>query len=220
MMAELMADAGAEFVIVDLQHGEATAPDLPGILRANELHGSAPLVRVQWCEPSMIMRALDAGADGVIVPMVEDAEQATVAAQATRYAPTGNRSFGPTRRARPVQKANDTVLCYPMIETPRGLANVDEILAVDGVDGVFFGPVDLGLCLGVPFPESYRHPEVQAALEVCIAAANARGKVVGTVSNGHDHEVALFESGVAFVCLGSDKSFVTAGIKAALARWR
>jgi 4-hydroxy-2-oxoheptanedioate aldolase len=215
-----MAAAGADFVIVDLQHGEATAEDLPGMIRAVDLHGATPMVRVPWCEPSVIMRALDAGAEGIVVPMVEDAEQATVAARATRYTPRGNRSFGPMRKARSTQDANDTIRCYPMVETPLGLANVDEIMAVDGVDGVFIGPVDLGLCLGIPGPESYRHPEVLAAVETCVASASAQGKVVGTVSNGPDHEQALFDRGVSFVSLGADKAFVTAGMAAALARWR
>ena len=220
LLAELMAAAGADFVIVDLQHGEATMDDLPGMLRAIDLHGATPLVRVPWCEPSTIMRALDAGADGIVVPMVENAEQAGLAGRATRYAPRGNRSFGPMRKARSVDAANDTIRCYPMIETPLGLKNVEEIMAVEGVDGVFVGPVDLGLCLGIPGPDTYRHPDVLAAVDTCVAAADAVGKVVGTVSNGHDHETALFERGVSFISLGADKAFVTAGITAALARWR
>jgi 4-hydroxy-2-oxoheptanedioate aldolase len=220
LLAELMAAAGAEFVIVDLQHGEATMADLPGMIRAIDLHGATPLVRVPWCEPSAIMRSLDAGAEGIVVPMVEDAEQAGLAARATRYAPRGDRSFGPMRKARPVADANALIRCYPMVETPRGLDNVKEIMAVDGVDGVFIGPVDLGLCLGIPVPESYRHPDVMAAVETCVAAAAAHGKLVGTVSNGHDHEIALFDRGVSFISLGADKAFVTAGMTAALARWR
>lgn len=221
LLAELMAAAGAEFVIVDLQHGEATMSDLPGMLRAVELHGATPMVRVPWCEPATIMRALDCGAEGIVIPMVEDAEQAALAARATRYAPRGNRSFGPMRNpSRPVAETDQVVRCYPMVETPAGLANVEEILDVDAVDGVFIGPVDLGLCLGIPGPESYRHPEVLRAVEACVAAATARGKIVGTVSNGRDHEQALFERGVGFVSLGADKAFVAAGMKAALAPWR
>jgi 4-hydroxy-2-oxoheptanedioate aldolase len=219
LLAELLAAAGAEFVIVDLQHGEATTADLPGMIRAIDLGGALPLVRVPWCEPSVIMRALDAGAEGVVVPMVEDAEQAALAARASRYAPMGNRSFGPMRKPLGVADANAAIRCYPMVETPRGLANVEEIMAVDGVDGVFVGPVDLGICLGIPVADSYRHPDVLGAINACVAAAAVHGKVVGTVSNGHDHEVTLFERGVAFVSLGADKAFVTAGMKAALAPW-
>jgi 4-hydroxy-2-oxoheptanedioate aldolase len=220
LLAELMAAAGADFVIVDLQHGEATVADLPGMLRAIDAHGATPMVRVAWCESSVIMRALDAGADGIVVPMVENAEQAAIAARATRYAPLGNRSFGPMRKLRPVQEANDTVRCYPMIETPLGLENVEEIMAVDGVDGVFIGPVDLGLCLGIAAPETYRHPDVMAAVDTCVKVANAHGKIVGTVSNGLDHETTLFERGVSFISLGADKAFVTAGMTAALKAWR
>lgn len=220
LLAELLAAAGSEFVIVDLQHGEATVGDLPAMLRAVDLHGAAPLVRVPWAEPSIIMRVLDIGAEGVVVPMVEDAEQAAVAARATRYAPAGNRSFGPMRKAGTPEQSNAAIRCFPMIETPRGLENVDAILAVDGVDGVFVGPVDLGLCLGIAVPDTYRHPDVLAAIDACVAAADARDKLVGTVSNGPDHEAMLFDRGVSFLSLGADKAFVAAGIAAALARWR
>src|ERR1700689_2298690 len=182
LLAELMAAAGAEFVIVDLQRGEAPMADLPGMIRAIDLHGATPLVRVPWCEPSAIMRSLDAGAEGIVVPMVEDADA--------------------------------LIRCYPMVETPRGLDNVKEIMAVDGVDGVFIGPVDLGLCWEIPVPQSYRHPDVMAAVEICVAAAPPPGKLVGTVSNGHDHEIALFDRGVSFISLGADKAFVTAGMTA------
>jgi 4-hydroxy-2-oxoheptanedioate aldolase len=220
LIAEAMSATGAAFVIVDLQHGEPSASDLPGLIRAIDLHGATPLVRVPWCEPSAIMRALDAGAEGVVVPMVEDAEQAGLAASATRYAPRGNRSFGPMRKARSTQDANDAIRCFPMVETPRGLENVDAIMAVDGVDGIFIGPVDLGLCWGIAATEAYQHPQVLAAVETCVASADTHGKVVGTVANGPEHAAALFERGVAFVSLGADRTFVTSGLTAALARWQ
>lgn len=212
LIAEIMAASGVDFVVVDLQHGEPTAADLPGLLRAIELGGARALVRVPWCEPSAIMRALDAGADGVIVPMVEDADQAGVAARATRYP---GRSYGPTRRARTVDEANATVRCYPMIETPRALDNLDAIAAVEGVDGLFVGPVDLGLGLGIPVAESYRHPDVLGAIDRCVAAH----PVVGTVANGTEHARDLFARGVTFVSLTADKALVAAGLRAALAPW-
>lgn len=104
-----------------------------------------------------------------------------------------------------------------MIETVKGLENVEAIAAVDGVDGLFVGPVDLGITMGIPLAETYRHPRVLDATQRCVEVANRVGKVVGTVSNGADHTQMLFDLGVRFVSLGADKAFVSAGVRDAMA---
>lgn len=220
LTVETLAHAGFDIVVVDLQHGGATLHELPDFVRAIELHGAGAFVRVSWAAPQDIMRAADAGVAGIIVPMIETPEQAVLAAHASRYPPRGNRSFGPMRaQRRATDDANGIVHVFPMIETRGALAAVDEIAAVDGVDGLFIGPVDLGLSLGVRAEEAFHHPDVVAGLDASIAAARKHGKLVGTVSSDADHARRLVDRGVDWVGVGGDKGFVRDGAQAALRAW-
>jgi 4-hydroxy-2-oxoheptanedioate aldolase len=216
--AETLAAAGFDIVACDAQHGAITLHDLPDFVRAVELHGAAAFVRIPWTAPEDVMRAVDAGVAGLIVPMIETAEQARAAASAARYPPLGNRSFGPVRpHLRSTDAANDRVHVFPMIETAAALAAVEEIAAVEGVDGLFVGPVDLGLSLGLKSDEAMHHPDVVAGLDAAIAAAHARGKLVGTVSVGTEHARELIGKGVDWVSLGDDRKYVRLSAAAALA---
>jgi 4-hydroxy-2-oxoheptanedioate aldolase len=216
--AETLAAAGFDIVAVDAQHGAVTLHDLPDFVRAVELHGAATFVRVPWTAPEDIMRAADAGVAGLIIPMIETADEARTAAFAARYPPRGNRSFGPVRpHLRSTDSANDRVHVFPMIETVGALAVVDEILALDGVDGVFVGPVDLGLSLGLKAEEAMHHPDVVAGLDACIAAARRHGKLVGTVSVSTEHAQQLIAKGIDWVSLGDDRKYVRLSAAAALA---
>jgi len=220
LTAEAIAHAGFDIVVVDLQHGGASLYELPDFVRAIELHGAAAFVRVPWTAPQDIMRAADAGVAGIIIPMIETAEQAEIAAHAARYPPRGNRSFGPMRaERRTTDAANGIVHVFPMIETQGALAAVDEIAATEGVDGFFVGPVDLGLSMGVRAEEAFHHTDVVAALDVSIAAAHKHGKLVGTVSSSTEHARELIERGVDWVGIGGDKGFVREGAQAALKPW-
>jgi 4-hydroxy-2-oxoheptanedioate aldolase len=220
LTVETLAHAGFDIVVVDLQHGGATLHELPDFVRAIELHGAAAFVRVSWAAPEDIMRAADAGVAGIVVPMIETPEQAVLAAHASRYPPRGNRSFGPMRALRrPTTEANEVVHVFPMIETRSALAAVEEIAAVDGVDGLFIGPVDLGLSLGLRAEEALHHPDVVAGLDASIAAAKKHGKLVGTVATDHDHARALVGRGVDWVGVGGDKGFVREGAQAVVRRW-
>jgi 4-hydroxy-2-oxoheptanedioate aldolase len=151
LSVELVAAAGYDWVCVDTQHGLIGYEQMVGMLQA--LGRRVPtLVRVPWNEPAAIMRALDAGADGVVVPMVNTAAQARAATGAVRYPPAGYRSYGPIRAALAVadfgpQTENARLVCAVMIETEEAVANIDEILAVPGVDVAFVGPSDLALSL-------------------------------------------------------------------------
>jgi len=220
LTVETLSHAGFDIVVVDLQHGGAGLNDLPDFVRAIELHGAAAFVRVSWAAPEAIMRAADAGVAGIIVPMIETREQAVLAAHASRYPPRGNRSFGPMRALRrPTADANDVVHVFPMIETRAALAAVDEIAAVDGVDGLFVGPVDLGLSLGLRVEEAFHHADVVAGLDASIAAAQKHGKLIGTVASDHEHARALVRRGVDWVGAGGDKGFIREGAHAVLREW-
>jgi 4-hydroxy-2-oxoheptanedioate aldolase len=183
LIAESAALAGYDYVTIDLQHGLLTFADLEGMVQAVVAGGSVPLVRTPWHDHWMIGRALDAGAAGVIVPMVNTAEDATRAANACRYAPDGNRSIGPivvsTREPNYAGTANAKVLCIVMIETKEAVDNIDEILEVPGVDAVYIGPSDLSLSYGLrPSPEQH-DPVFVAALTKVHAACVRHGVVPG-----------------------------------------
>ena len=147
--AETMARAGLDCVVVDLQHGSVGWADLGAIIQAIDGAGSCAVVRVPWNDQPSIMRALDFGAAGVIVPMVSTPQEARSAADAVRYPPHGVRSFGPTRGYYVDDPNRIEPACLVMIETKAGLENIAAIAATPGVDGLFVGAADLGLDLGL-----------------------------------------------------------------------
>jgi 4-hydroxy-2-oxoheptanedioate aldolase len=178
LSAEVVAQAGFDFVCVDLQHGLADLGSAAAMLQAISLTGADPLVRVPANEPWLIMRALDLGAAGVIVPLVGSADEAARAAGACRYPPAGIRSWGPVRvastRATDAAACNARVLCLPMIETQEGVANLEAICAVPGVDGIYIGPSDLALSHGLA-----PGPELEALLARIVATARQCGLPAG-----------------------------------------
>lgn len=155
VVAEALAGLGYDFAVVDLQHGLIGDSEWIPMLQAVRSSGIVPLVRVPWAEPGIVGRVLDAGARGVIAPMVNDAATAQALVRACRYAPDGDRSYGPFRASLVhgpgyATEANDDVLVIPMVETTQAVAAVDEIAAVAGVDVLFVGPSDLSLTMGLP----------------------------------------------------------------------
>ncbi len=154
LLAEAAALAGYDYVVVDMQHGLSDYSDVAVMVQAMARTPTVPVVRVPWNEPGIIGRVLDAGALGVIIPLVNSVEEARRAVAACRYAPDGSRSIGPlVTRVRhgagfPAM-ANDVVACIPMIETRQAVEAVDEIVAVPGIDAVYIGPADLSLTYGL-----------------------------------------------------------------------
>ena len=149
-VAETLAHQGWDAVTIDTQHGLIGYETMTAMLQALDARGAPTFVRVPWNEPSSIQKALDAGADGVIVPMVGSAAEAAAAAGACRYPPLGYRSWGPVRASLRTPGyspgvANDGLLCVVMVETVEGVENADEIASTPGVDGIFIGPWDLSL---------------------------------------------------------------------------
>lgn len=177
--ADVLARTGADFVVVDLQHGAVSEAELPGITAAIAAAGAVPLVRTRSPLFADVGRPLDLGACGVVVPNVRDAEHAREVVAATRYAPAGGRSIGRLTggAAQP--------LVIAMVETATALGDLDAVLAVEGLDGVYVGPGDLSLSLGLHGAD--RWAELRSVLSSIITRATAAGVPVGVHAyNGED----------------------------------
>ena len=154
LTAELAAAAGYDYVCVDLQHGLSDEATMVSMFQSTQAAGAAPLARLAWNEPWLIMRALDLGAVGVILPLIDNAAEAAKAVEACRFPPHGKRSYGPIRAelvmgSTGLDELGDA-LCFAMIETRDGLENLEEIAATPGLDGLYIGPSDLSIALGLP----------------------------------------------------------------------
>jgi 4-hydroxy-2-oxoheptanedioate aldolase len=182
--AEIAGWSGADCVLVDLQHGILDLKDAIGALQAISATPAAPFARAPSCDPPLLMKLLDAGAYGLICPMVNRVSEAKAFVSATRYPPRGSRSFGPARGllyGGPdyFDRADETIIRLAMIETAEGLDAVEYICAVDGLDGLFIGPNDLALALGYPPSSDPSDAEVVAAIERCLRATRGAGKHTG-----------------------------------------
>ncbi|GLR68263.1 aldolase [Acidocella aquatica] len=218
--AEIMGKAGYDWVILDTQHGGISWDSLLPVIQAFDLGGTRSMVRVGWNDPMQIMRALDLGAFGVIVPMVSTAAQARIAAEATRYPPHGIRSFGPVRNyyAAPGAAAPEP-LCFVMIETAEAMENLDEIAATPGVDGLFVGPVDLALSLGLG--AALVMPEQVLTAVLRVGEACRRHRVIsGCASLGMANAQTLAQAGIQFLPISSDGGLLRRAAAADLAQAR
>ena len=183
--AEVVAQCGFDTVTVDLQHGVQDYLSMVACFQAMHAHPVTPMVRVPWNEPGIIGKVLDAGAMGVICPMVNDAAQAQAFVAACKYPPEGSRSNGPVRaglygEAGLYQEtANAMCLAIPMIETREAVANLDAILDTPGIGGVYIGPSDLGYSHGLIPKLDREEPEMLAIFDRVIAAAGRRGLRAG-----------------------------------------
>lgn len=207
--AEAVAQLGFDWVCVDLQHGMIDYPDLAHMLPAISNSRATPLVRVPWNEPYEIMKVLDAGAYGVIVPMVNNGEEAARAVAACRYPPLGNRSFGPIRAALYggrgyAQEANGQIACIAMIETREGIDKVEEIVSTPGLDGVYIGPADLALSLGLPVSGDQPQEEHLAVVKQIQQACIEHEVAIGIHTSSLEYTQKYLELGFNFVTLGSE----------------
>lgn len=183
MIAETASHAGFDSLCIDMQHGLIDHGAALQLLRATSASGLPTLVRVPWNQPSDLMRVLDAGAHGVIVPMIDTPEQAAQLVESCLYPPLGQRSNGPIRASVVeegyFERANDELLLFAMIETRGALEQLDAILATPGLSGVYIGPTDLGLALGLPPEMDSQRPEHQATVRHIIDRAHAHGLIAG-----------------------------------------
>jgi len=207
-VAELAARSGSDAIVIDMQHGLWDRQALENAIGV--IPPSVPvLVRVAENTPSAIGQALDAGAEGVIVPLVETAEQARAAVAATRYPPQGVRGVSVSQRGNRYgtvpdyfARANEEITVVVQIESRAGVAAADEIAAVQGVDGLFIGPSDLAA--GYGHLGDVAHPEVQRAIARVHAAAQAAGKPTGILSPVEADARRYLDLGVRMVAVGSD----------------
>jgi 4-hydroxy-2-oxoheptanedioate aldolase len=223
--AELLAAEGYDYVCVDCQHGligyDAMVPMLASISRTD----ATPLVRVPFNHTPWMGQALDAGAEGVIVPMVNTREDAERAAAACRYAPEGVRSFGPVRaglylnRSAPAD-VNRQVLCFVMIETVQAVENAEEICSAPGVDGVYVGPADLAISMGVAFGVDEMPPAHAEAIEHVAKVCAARGIAPGIHTGGGVGARAALEAGYRMATVSTDAGIFRSAIRAELAAAR
>ena len=193
---EVLARTGADYVVVDLQHGAAAEADLPGVTTAIAAAGAVPLVRTRSPSFADVGRPLDLGARGVIVPTVRDADHAREVVVATRYAPAGGRSIGR------LSGGSDQPLVIAMVETATALEDLDAILAVDGLDGVYVGPGDLALSLQLT--GDGRRAELRAVLSSIIARARAAGVPVGVHAYSGEEAGGYAAEGATIVTVAVD----------------
>jgi 4-hydroxy-2-oxoheptanedioate aldolase len=222
LTAELAALAGYDYVCVDLQHGLNTEATLVSMFQAAQAGGAVPLARLAWNEPWLIMRALDLGAAGVILPLIDNAAEATRAVEACRYPPHGKRSYGPIRAelitgsASPDELGTDA-LCIAMIETRDGLDNLDEIAATPGLDGLYIGPSDLSIALGLPprgvavDPGEDRRA-LADAIERVREACEANGLIPGMHCAAGEAAAKYADAGFKLITVGVDTSWYKAAV--------
>jgi 4-hydroxy-2-oxoheptanedioate aldolase len=223
--AETMAHQGWDSLTVDLQHGVVDYAAMVTMLQAVSTTETVPVVRVPWLEPGVLMKALDAGAYGVICPMVNTRVDAQSLVAWTHYAPRGTRSFGPVRAqlyggADYPQHANDTIVTLAMIETAQALDNLDDILSVEGLDAIYIGPSDLSLSLGCTPTLDDVEPKAAEAIEHILARARAHGVVAGIHNASPESALKRIARGFQFVTVSSDARLMAAGAQQVIAKMR
>jgi 4-hydroxy-2-oxoheptanedioate aldolase len=225
-LAEQLAHAGFDGLVLDMQHGMAIGPDRAALwLQAVSTTDTVPLVRVPWNEPAYIQWVLDAGAYGVIVPLVGNADEAAKAGRSCRYPPLGFRSYGVNRArfyagADYVQHANEEIICLAMVEDIETIPHLEAMARAPGLDGFYIGPADLALTLGLSPGMDQKDPRHVEAVQRVLDVAKAAGKVAGIHVGGPDEAARRFQQGFQFCPLGGEGGFLSAGARQALERLR
>ena len=216
--AELMARQGFDALCVDLQHGTMGMSDVLPMLQAISQTDTTPIVRVPWNDAAPIMKALDLGAYGIIVPMINTAEDAAKAVAACRYLPTGMRSAGPIRAlhyggADYFAKADAEIVVFGMIETKDGLANLDAIAATPGLDALYIGPADLSFALGLPPKADNPEPLHMETCNRILETAHRHGKKAAMHCASAAFAAGAIERGFDLVMLTQDVACMVAGAR-------
>lgn len=223
--AEGMAQGGWDSLTADLQHGLIDYQAAVSLFQAIATTPTIPLARVPWNEPGIIMKLLDAGAFGIICPMVNSRAECEAFVGACRYAPVGYRSVGPTRAnwlhgPEYVKNANDTVLTFAMIETRKAMENLDEILSTPGLDAVYVGPADLGLSLGGEPRGDQTDPKIVDAIQTIVKACKKHKIYAGIHCGSTDYAKKAIGWGFQFTTILADNALLVNAAKATVAAMR
>jgi len=217
--AEIVASIGFDYVCVDLQHGLADFGDLVPMLQAIAIHGPTPLVRVPFGDAGVAQRALDAGAEGLIFPLINGAADARAAVAACRYPPAGQRSYGPVRARMHLgpdpDHANSEVLCIAMVETAEAMENLDAIVGCPGIDAIYVGPNDLALGLGLA--PGTADPRFEAAVDLILKTCAAKGLPAGVHANSGLAAAEALHRGFAMATVANDAVVLTGAYRAEFA---
>ncbi|MDE2572846.1 MAG: 2,4-dihydroxyhept-2-ene-1,7-dioic acid aldolase [bacterium] len=221
--AEIMAHAGWNSITIDMQHGLIDYQTAVHMLQAISTTEITPLARVPWNDPGIIMKTLDAGAMGVICPMINSREEAEPLVQACRYPPKGQRSSGPIRASLYCGSdyqvhANDSVIVFAMIETKAAVDRLDDILSTPGLDAIYIGPADLSFSLTGRFGFDHAEGTVQFdAIKAILAAAKRHGVVAGIHTGSPEYAAKMIGMGFALATINSDAKLLEEAARAAVA---
>ena len=226
--AEIMASAGYDSITADLQHGAFDYHATLGMFQAMRASGVAIMARVPWLDGGAIMKALDAGAFGIICPMIGTPEEAARLVSFVRYPPAGTRSFGPTRvnfaaGSSYGARADETVLCFAMIETREAFERVEEIAATPGLDGLYIGPADLTLALtGRAYRTGFdrEEPEMLEAIHRILAAAHGAGIRAGLHTGSPGYAAKAVDWGFDMVTVSNDVRLLAGAAEASVGEFR
>ncbi|MCG8511282.1 MAG: aldolase/citrate lyase family protein [Rhodospirillales bacterium] len=223
--AELHAAEDFDAITVDVQHGMVNYQQAYEMMQAISTGSPAPFARVPWNDPAAIMKMLDGGAYGIVCPMINSREECERFVGACRYAPTGYRSFGPARgllHGGPdyFEHANETIVTLAMIETRQALDNLDEIVAVDGLDAVYIGPNDLAISLGYPPAGEPEAQEVIDAVGTIFEKSKKAGVRAGIHVPSGDSARRRVDEGFDFCAIANDAKLLTAAAQREIAAFR
>lgn len=226
--AEIMAAQDYDAISIDIQHGAVDYKDVLAMFQAMRASGKVLMARVPWLDPSWIMKVLDAGAYGIICPMINTRAQAEEFLRYMRYPPLGERSFGPTRAAYAAgadyaAEANHEILAWAMIETAEAMRNLDEIAATPGLDGIYVGPADLAFSLseGRLTPAFDREePEVIAAIQTILAACKRNGLKAALHCGTPEYAARAIGWGFDMTTVSGDSRLLAQAAAQSVATWR
>jgi len=207
--AEIVSESGFDWILLDTEHSPNEVPDLVQQLQAVQTGTATPIIRPAWNDAVLVKRILDIGTQSVLIPYVQNADEARAAVAATRYPPQGVRGVSVAARASRygrtpgyLTKANDEICVLVQVETRAALSELDAIAKVEGVDGVFIGPSDLAASLG--HLGNPQHAEVQRVIEQCARRLRALGKPAGILTGNEDEVRRYISWGYLFVAVGAD----------------
>lgn len=218
-VAEILGRAGYDWLVVDTEHTASSAATLRAMLQAAAHTEALVLVRSLRLDPDEIRRFLDIGSPGILCPFINSGEDAQSLVQACRYPPEGIRGFGPRRASGYgfdgdyFSSANEAMVCIPIIESKKAVANIEEIVKVDGIVGVCIGPMDLSISLGI-FGQ-FQHPTFLAAVEKVREACRKHDKAMGAGCCGLDHAKQCLSAGDTLLIVGDDDDY----LKTEASRW-